>query len=147
MSKIILICRYRWVLVLALALCVALPACRKAEEPPAASTVTEVSPSPAPPAEEGLRAKVKVVEVTKDGGKVSVDKSRVHLKKREDIIVWVTNGESMTITWKGDNPLPKLVCEGRFCGSLVPSDAPAGVYSYSVTVDGENLDPEVEVEG
>lgn len=138
---------------LVLGLALILTGCRKPEEPPAAASVTEEAPPPPPPpAQEGLKMKVKIVEVTIDGGKVSVDQQRVRLKKNQDIVIWVTNGESMTITWKADNPppgnpLPRLACEGRFCGTLVPSDAPPGVYKYTVTVDGESLDPEVEVEG
>jgi len=144
--------RFRLLGVLVLGVCLALPACQKKVEPLPESTVTEAPPAPEPPAQEGLKMKVKIVEVTKDGGKVSVDPTPVRIKKNQDIVIWVTNGESMTITWKPGNPapgdpLPRLVCEGRFCGSLVPSDAPYGVYRYTVTVDGESLDPEVEVGG
>jgi len=110
------------------------------------------------PAQDGLKTKVKIVEVTvtKDGDgkvvKVSVDQQKVRLKKNQDIVIWVTDGESMTITWKAGNPppgnpLPRLTCAGRFCGTLVPSDAPPGVYYYTVKVDGKSLDPDVEVGG
>jgi hypothetical protein len=126
MPKIVSLVRFQWFWVLVLGACLALPTCLEAQE--------------------GVKMKVKIVEVTREGDTVSVDPPLVKLKKNQDIVIWVTNGESLKITWKGVNPLTKLTCAGRFCGTLVPSDAPAYVrYKYTVTVDGQSLDPDVEV--
>lgn len=105
-------------------------------------------PTPTPPAG-NLKVKVKVVEVVKSGSKVTVNPVKVKLKRKQEIIVWVTNGASLKVEFKTSNPPPgnpftDLVCKGRFCAALTPPDA-LGVFAYSVTVDGVLLDPSVEV--
>lgn len=105
------------------------------------------TPTPTPT---DLKLKVKVVEVTKSGTSLSVNPVKVKLKRKEEIVVWVTNGESMKIQFKAGNPEPgdpftDLICRGRICGVLTPPDVPAGVYNYKVVVDGVALDPNVEV--
>lgn len=105
------------------------------------------TPTPTPT---DLKLKVKVVEVTKSGTSLSVNPVKVKLKRKEEIVVWVTNGESMKIQFKAGNPEPgdpftDLICRGRICGVLTPPDVPAGIYNYKVVVDGVALDPNVEV--
>jgi hypothetical protein len=109
-----------------------------AQTPPA-------TPTPTP----DLKTKVKVVEVTKSGTTLSVKPDKVQLKKKEDIIVWVSNGLSLKITFKPGNPSPgnpftDLVCKGKFCAALTPPTA-EGTFYYKVTLDGVVLDPNVEV--
>ena len=96
-----------------------------------------------------LKAKVKLVEVTKSGSTLSVKPDKVQLHKKQDIVVWVTNGLAMTITFKPGNPQPgnpftDLVCKKSFCAALTPPTA-EGIFYYKVTVDGVVLDPNVEV--
>jgi hypothetical protein len=107
-------------------------------------------PTPTPTPTPDLKLKVKVVEVTKSGTTLTVNPVKVKVKRKEEIVVWVTNGESMRITFKAGNPEPgdpftDLVCRGRICGALTPPDVPAGVFNYKVVVDGAVLDPNVEV--
>jgi hypothetical protein len=97
-----------------------------------------------------LKVKVKLVEVTKSGTTVQVNPVKVKLKRKEEIVVWVTNGQSLKIEFKKGNPPPgnpftDLTCKGRFCGVLTPPDVAPGVFNYKVTVDGVVLDPNVEV--
>jgi hypothetical protein len=97
-----------------------------------------------------LKVKVKAVEVTKSGTTVQVNPVKVKLKRKQEIVVWVTNGESLKIEFKKGNPAPgnpftDLTCKGRFCGVLTPPDVAPGVFNYKVTVDGVVLDPNVEV--
>jgi hypothetical protein len=97
-----------------------------------------------------LKVKVKVVEVTKSGTTLQVNPVKVKLKRKEEIVVWVTNGQSLKIEFKKGNPAPgnpftDLICKGRFCGVLTPPDVAPGVFNYKVTVDGVVLDPNVEV--
>ena len=99
---------------------------------------------------DSLKVKVKVVEVTKTGTTLQVNPVKVKLKRKEEIVVWVTNGLKMTIDFKPGNPAPgnpftDLTCKGRFCGVLTPPDVVPGVFNYKVTVDGVVLDPNVEV--
>jgi hypothetical protein len=99
---------------------------------------------------DSLKVKVKVVEVTKTGTTLQVNPVKVKLKRKEEIVVWVTNGLKMTIDFKPGNPAPgnpftDLTCKGRFCGVLTPPDVAPGVFNYKVTVDGVVLDPNVEV--
>ncbi|HEU5249314.1 MAG TPA: hypothetical protein VFW15_04945 [Thermoanaerobaculia bacterium] len=106
-----------------------------------------LTPTPTPP---DLKLKVKVVEVTKSGTNITVNPVKVKLKRKEEIVVWVTNGESMRILFKPGNPEPgdpftDLVCRGRICGVLTPPDVAPGVFNYKVVVDGAVLDPNVEV--
>lgn len=98
-----------------------------------------------------LKPKVHVVEVFTDGKTVTVSLKTVKVKKKAEIVVWVTNGQSMTIDFKKPgnpapgNPFTDLVCnKGRFCGALKPPEV-EGIFKYSVTVDGVVLDPNVEV--
>lgn len=105
-------------------------------------------PTPTPPAET-LKMKVKVVEVVKTGAIVTVNPVKVKIKRRQEIVVWVTNGVSLKVEFKKGNPPPvnpftDLVCKGRFCAALTPPDV-LGVFNYNVTVDGVLLDPNVEV--
>ena len=105
-------------------------------------------PTPAPT--DTLKAKVKVVEVTKTGTTIAVNPVKVKLKRKQEIVVWVTNGLKMTIDFKPGNPAPgnpftDLLCKGSFCGVLTPPDVAPGVFNYKVTVDGVVLDPNVEV--
>jgi hypothetical protein len=107
------------------------------------------TPQPTPTPTTDLKVKVKVVEVTKSGTTLSVKPDKVQIKKNQDIVVWVTNGGSMKITFKPGNPAPgnpftDLVCKARFCAALTPSAA-QGTFAYKVTVDGVVLDPNVEV--
>ena len=79
-----------------------------------------------------------------------VNPAKVKLKRKEEIVVWVTNGQSLKIEFKKGNPPPgnpftDLTCKGRFCGVLTPPDVAPGVFQYKVTVDGAVLDPNVEV--
>ena len=127
----------RWFPVLALAVLFALPAGTGGQS---------ATPIPPPP----IRTKVKVVEVIKDGTKIRVDPVRIKLKRKTDIVVWVTNGMSLKIDFKRGNPAPgnpftDLVCKGRFCAALTPPDVAPSVFRYTVTVDGIVLDPDVEV--
>jgi hypothetical protein len=110
--------------------------------------VLEVGAQTAPT--DSLKVKVKVVEVTKTGTTLQVNPVKVKLKRKEEIVVWVTNGLKMTIDFKPGNPPPgnpftDLTCKGRFCGVLTPPDVAPGVFNYKVTVDGVVLDPNVEV--
>jgi len=111
----------------------------------------EVGAQTAPPAPTvSLKVKVKVVEVTKSGTTLQVNPVKVKLKRKEEIVVWVTNGQKMTIDFKPGNPAPgnpftDLACKGRFCGVVTPPDVAPGVFNYKVTVDGVVLDPNVEV--
>jgi hypothetical protein len=100
--------------------------------------------TPAPTPTPVLKVKVKVVEVVKTGSSVRVDPDKVKLKRREDVIVWVTNGLALKVEFKKTNPFTDLVCKGRFCAALTPSNM-LGVFDYKVTVDGVVLDPNVEV--
>src|SRR5688572_13139281 len=97
---------HRWITVVPLALAVALPACRKPAETPAQYPTSEVSPSPAPPQEFGPKMKVMVVEVMLEADGTIRPIPKVKVKKNRDIAIWVTNGQSMTITWKADSPAP-----------------------------------------
>lgn len=104
------------------------------------------TPTPVP----ALKTKVHVVEVIKDGSTIRVDPVRVKLKRKNDVVVWVTNGQSLKIEFKKGNPAPgnpftDLACKGRFCGVLTPPDVAPNLFHYSVTVDGQTLDPTVEV--
>jgi hypothetical protein len=97
-----------------------------------------------------LNLKVKVVEVIKTGTTITVNPAKVKLKRKEEIVVWVTNGLSLKIEFKKGNPAPgnpftDLTCKGRFCGVLTPPDVAPGVFQYKATVDGVVLDPNVEV--
>jgi hypothetical protein len=79
-----------------------------------------------------------------------VNPVKVKLKRKQDVVVWVTNGLSLKIEFKKGNPPPgnpftDLTCKGRFCGVLTPPDVAPGVFNYKVTVDGVVLDPNVEV--
>jgi hypothetical protein len=107
-----------------------------------AETTTTVSP-------DTLKVKVKVVEVIKSGTTITANPVKVKLKRKAEIVVWVTNGQLLKIEFKKGNPAPgnpftDLVCKGRFCGALTPPDV-LGVFNYKVTVDGVVLDPNVEV--
>jgi hypothetical protein len=86
-----------------------------------------------------------VVEVTRTGDVIRVEPSRVKVKRKAEIVIWVTDGESLKIEFKAKNPLRDLLCSGRFCGSLVPPIVEPGLFAYKVTVDGKVLDPQVEV--
>jgi hypothetical protein len=97
-----------------------------------------------------LNVKVKVVEVIKTGTTITVNPLKVKLKRKEEIVVWVTNGLQLKIEFKKGNPAPgnpftDLTCKGRFCGVLTPPDVAPGVFQYKATVDGVVLDPNVEV--
>lgn len=107
---------------------------------PALNLGAQAAPTPTP----GPKWKVKVVEVLKSGTTVRVDPDRVKLKRRQEIVVWVTNGQLLKIDFKKTNPFTDLVCKGRFCAALTPPDV-LGVFAYKVTVDGVVLDPNVEV--
>lgn len=130
--------RSRWFWTLVLASALVLPTLNLGAQTP--------TPTPTP----DLKLKVKVVEVTKSGTTLSVNPVKVKLKRKEEIVVWVTNGDSMKIQFKAGNPEPgdpftDLMCRGRICGVLTPPEVPAGVYNYKVVVDGVALDPNVEV--
>jgi hypothetical protein len=106
-------------------------------------------PTPTPTPTTTLKTKVQVVEVTKSGSTITVNPEKVKLKRKEEIVVWVTNGTSIKIDFKPGNPPPgnpftDLTCKGRFCGALTPPDV-LGIFNYKVTVDGVVLDPNVEV--
>ncbi|MDQ5858587.1 MAG: hypothetical protein M3542_09985 [Acidobacteriota bacterium] len=101
------------------------------------------------PTTETLKMKVKVVEVVKTGSTITVNPVKVKVKRKQEIVVWVTNGVSLKVEFKKSNPPPvnpftDLVCKGRFCAALTPPDA-VGIFNYNVTVDGVLLDPNVEV--
>lgn len=128
---------FRWFPVLAAVSLLAIPAETSAQ-----------SPTPALP--EAIKTKVKVVEVIKDGSTIRVEPARVKLKRKSDIVVWVTNGMSLKVAFKRGNPAPgnpftDLVCKGRFCAALTPPDVAPSIFRYTVTVDGVVLDPDVEV--
>jgi hypothetical protein len=104
------------------------------------------TPTPVP----SLKTKVQVVEVIKEGSTIRVDPDRVKLKRKIDIVVWVTNGLDLRVEFKKTNPAPgnpftDLTCRGRFCAVLNPPDVEPNSFRYSVTVDGQTLDPTVEV--
>jgi hypothetical protein len=97
-----------------------------------------------------LNVKVKVVEVIKTGTTITVNPVKVKVKRKEEIVVWVTNGQLLKVEFKKGNPAPgtpftDLTCKGRFCGALTPPDVAPAVFQYKVTVDGVVLDPNVEV--
>jgi len=109
---------------------------------------TPPTPTPTPSAE-NIKVKVKVVEVVKSGSTITVNPVKVKLKRKQEIVVWVTNGLARKVEFKKNNPPPvnpftDLVCKGRFCAALTPPDV-LGVFNYNVTVDGVLLDPNVEV--
>jgi hypothetical protein len=114
---------------------------------PAVDLSAQAAPTPTPTAT--LNVKVKTVEVLKSGSTITVNPEKVKLKRKEEIVVWVTNGTSIKIDFKPGNPPPgnpftDLTCKGRFCGALTPPDV-LGIFNYKVTVDGVVLDPNVEV--
>lgn len=98
-----------------------------------------------------LSPKVKIVRVIKSGTTLVVKPVKVLVKRKAEIVVWVTNGQVMKIEFKKGNPAPgnpftDLTCPGgQFCGALNPPDVEPGVFNYKVTVDGVVLDPNVEV--
>ena len=97
-----------------------------------------------------LNVKVKVVEVIKTGTAIQVNPVKVKVKRKEEIVVWVTNGQALKVEFKKGNPAPgnpftDLTCKGRFCAALTPPDVAPAVFQYKVTVDGVVLDPNVEV--
>jgi hypothetical protein len=94
--------------------------------------------------------KIKRVKVVKSGDTLKVVPLKVQVHRKQEIVVWVTDGKSMKIEFKPGNPPPgnpftDLTCPGgQFCGALTPPDV-LGVFDYKVTVDGKVLDPKVEV--
>jgi hypothetical protein len=93
-----------------------------------------------------LTTKVKVVKVVKKGTSLQVTPTKVQVKQKAEIVVWVTDGLALKIEFKKTNPFPDVTCPGgQFCGALLPSSAAPGVYDYKVTVDGIVIDPNVEV--
>jgi hypothetical protein len=132
MPKTIHLAGSRWFWTFALVSSLVLPALELGAQ------TAQPTPIPAP------KAKVKVVEVIKSGTSLRVDPDRVKLKRREEIVVWVTNGQALKIAFKKANPFTDLVCKGRFCAALTPPDV-LGIFDYKVTVDGVVLDPNVEV--
>jgi hypothetical protein len=139
MPKAIHLARSGWFWTFVLASALVLPSMRLGAQ--------TVQPTATPTTD--LKTKVKVVEVTKTGTAISVKPDKVQIKKNQDIVVWVTNGGSIKITFKPGNPAPgnpftDLVCKARFCAALTPSTA-QGTFAYKVTVDGVVLDPNVEV--
>lgn len=97
-----------------------------------------------------LNVKVKVVEVIKTGTAIQVNPVKVKVKRKEEIVVWVTNGQALKVEFKKGNPAPgnpftDLTCKGRYCAALTPPDVAPAVFQYKVTVDGVVLDPNVEV--
>ena len=115
---------------------------------PAGLAAQSATPVPAPV--DAIKSKVKIVEVYKDGTSIRVDPVRVKLKRKTDIVIWVTNGMALKVEMKKGNPAPgnpftDLVCKGRFCAALTPPDVAPSVFRYKVTVDGVVLDPDVEV--
>ena len=112
--------------------------------------VTAFAAGPTPTPVPSLKTKVQVVAVVKEGSTIRVDPDRVKLKRKTDVIVWVTNGLDLRVEFKKTNPAPgnpftDLTCRGRFCGVLNPPDVEPNSFRYSVTVDGQTLDPTVEV--
>ena len=106
-----------------------------------------VPPTPTPTPD--LKVRVKVVEVVKTGSTITVNPVKVRLKRKQEIVVWVTNGLALKVEFKKSNPPPvnpfvDLTCKGRFCAALTPPDV-LGVFNYNVTVDGVLVDPNVEV--
>ena len=93
--------------------------------------------------------KIKRVKVLM-GTPLKVLPLKVQVHRKQEIVVWVTDGKSMKIEFKPGNPAPvnpftDLTCPGgQFCGALTPPDV-LGVFDYKVTVDGKVLDPKVEV--
>lgn len=137
MKTIVTLASFRWVLVLAFALCVALVAGSRGG--PRGVERGDWG--------EGLfdKSRVKVVQVIHDDGPIKA--KRVKIKKNEQVVVWYTNGKELKIEWKGTDPFKgRVVCEGRFCVALTPS-ATEGTFTYRAIVDGQpSPDPEVEVE-
>ena len=77
---------------------------------------------------------------------LQVTPSKVQVKQKAEIVVWVTDGLALKVEFKKTNPFPDLTCPGgQFCGALLPTNAAPGLYDYKVTVDGVVLDPNVEV--
>src|SRR5688572_4990819 len=116
---------------------------------PALELGAQATPPTPTPAPERLNVKVKVVEVIKSGSTITVNPVKVKLKRKQEIVVWVTNGAALKVEFKKGNPPPvnpfvDLTCKGRFCAALTPPDV-LGVFNYNVTVDGVLLDPNVEV--
>ena len=92
------------------------------------------------------KPRVKVVEIIKSGSPATLQAfpPLVKLKKKQEIVIWVTNGLSMDIQFT-NNPFTDLTCyKGAFCGALIPPEV-EGTFKYKVTVDGVVLDPNVEV--
>ena len=116
---------------------------------PALELGAQTTPPTPTPVAETLKVKVKIVEVVKTGSTITVNPVKVKLKRKQEIVVWVTNGLSLKVEFKKGNPPPvnpfvDLTCKGRFCAALTPPDV-LGVFNYNVTVDGVLLDPNVEV--
>ena len=116
---------------------------------PALELGAQTTPPTPTPVAEALKVKVKIVEVVKTGSKITVNPVKVKLKRKQEIVVWVTNGAVLKVEFKKTNPPPvnpfvDLTCKGRFCAALTPPDV-LGVFNYNVTVDGVMVDPNVEV--
>ena len=113
-----------------------------------AAPVPTATPQPTPVPD--LKVKVKIVEVTKSGTTLKVNPEKVRLKRKEEIVVWVTDGQKIALDFKKPgnpspgNPFTDLTCKGRFCAALTPPDV-LGIFNYKVTVDGVVIDPNVEV--
>src|SRR5688500_1585993 len=110
---------------------------------PALELAAQTAP-PTPTPVPDLKEKVQVVEVVKTGSTITVNPVKVRLKRKQEIVVWVTNGLSLKVEFKKGNPPPvnpfvDLTCKGRFCAALTPPDV-LGVFNYNVTVDGVLLD-------
>jgi hypothetical protein len=126
--------------------CLVLPAVELWAQTTQTMQTAQTTPTISP---DTLKLKVKVVEVVKSGSTVTVNPVKVKLKRKEDVVVWIANGQLKVEFKKGNpapgNPFTDLVCKGRFCGVLTPPDVTPGVFNYKVTVDGVVLDPNVEV--
>ena len=136
--------RSRWFWTFVLVSSLVFPALELGAQTPQPTATPQTTPT------DILKVKVKVVEVTKSGSTITVNPEKVKLKRKQDVVVWVTNGLQLKIEFKKGNPPPgnpftDLICKGRFCGVLTPPDVAPGVFQYKATVDGVVLDPNVEV--
>jgi hypothetical protein len=80
-----------------------------------------------------LNVKVKIVEVIKTGTAIQVNPVKVKVKRKEEIVVWVTNGQALKVEFKKGNPAPgnpftDLTCKGRYCAALTPPDVAPAVF-------------------
>lgn len=88
------------------------------------------------------------VKITISGGRITVDKNKVKVKKGSEAVTWKCDTQTFNIVFKpgSDWPNPTTSPQG---GKWVAETGPfptETTYSYGITAPGaEPLDPEIEV--